>query len=90
MSYSQFKFKREVNSKSKQKTKKIFTLRPFERSRRSYQTVNTKINKFKDFTEIIHYGEPFVVGFGKHDFYLVNGETGEKINNRKRKDFGCA
>ena len=54
-------------------------------SLRERVTINTTINEFTDFTEIIHYKEPFEVMYGKSGYDLIDTQTGEVVHNRKRK-----
>ena len=65
---------------------KVSTLRPYEPSRRRIEKINTRINRFKHFTEIIVYAEPFDVISGAKDYYWVDTETGEKLSASKRKE----
>ena len=55
--------------------------------KRRIETINTRINRFKFFTEIIIYNEPFTVGKGKQDFNWVDTESGEIISVQKKSEF---
>ena len=54
---------------------------PFEPSTRQVATVNTKINRFKDFTETIYFKKDFDVIYGKKEYWLIDTTTGKLINN---------
>ncbi len=58
--------------------------RPYEPSSRTKETINTCINRFKHFTEIIYYNEPFDVYSGSLDYNWVDTSTGETLNNRQK------
>ena len=55
----------------------------FEPSTRSIMRVNTKINRFKDFTEFIYYKNPFDVLYGKKEYWLIDTATGKLVSNRE-------
>jgi len=58
--------------------------KPYEQSSRTKETINTRINRFKHFTEIIYYNEPFDVYSGSLDYHWVDTSTGETLNNRQK------
>lgn len=49
--------------------------------------VNTVINKFKDFTEIIYYKKIFEVRYGSQDYDIVESSTGEILKKKQRNFF---
>ncbi|MCL2228262.1 MAG: hypothetical protein FWC00_01105 [Firmicutes bacterium] len=55
-------------------------------SKQKREQVNTRINRFKFFTEIIYYHEPFDILTGKKDYNWVDTETGKIISASKRKE----
>ena len=59
-----------------------YTGEPFAPSSRTKETYNTKINKFKHFTEVIIFNEPFDVWYGKMGYENVDSETGEKLTTK--------
>ena len=61
------------------KIERKYTGEPFAPSSRTKETYNTKINKFKHFTEVMYFNEPFEVWYGKRDYENVDVETGEKV-----------
>jgi len=54
---------------------------------RPKKIINTRINRFKHFTEIIYYKEPFEVLYGKKDYEYIDLDTGEKVSARKHKEY---
>lgn len=65
---------------------KIFTGKSHEPSSRTKEVINTKINKFKDFTEVIVFAENFDVWYGKHEHKFVDTETGEIATKDKLRE----
>lgn len=65
---------------------KVSTRKPFEKSKRKMEQINTRINRFKHFTEIIVYNEIFDVWSGEKDYFYVDTDTGEKLSASKRKE----